>query len=120
MASLMRNAKKFARTVKLNSPYYSIDAAGHSGNTYAHFVREWVFSRRSRLTGQPMCGHMSAAGVYLYTRGEISETRPPGYTTEEVSKMNNVAAPPLEGYEAPAGWFFQEGADPESLWEGIK
>jgi len=119
MAAIVRKAKKFARSVKLNTPYYSVDTAGHSGGSYAHFVREWVFSK-SRLTGQPKCGHMSAAAVYLYTGGEISETRPPGHTAEEISKMNNVSVPPLEGYEAPAGWLFREGSDPDGLWEGVK
>jgi hypothetical protein len=41
---------------------------------------EWTFTEPNRLTGQPMCGHQSAAGVWL-TYGPIHASRPGGLKT---------------------------------------
>ncbi|MBB1252910.1 hypothetical protein H3146_05950 [Streptomyces sp. OF3] len=59
-----REATRFEKTVRVGETYYSVEECQQPwGNELK--VREWTFARKSRLTGQPMCGHMSAAGAWL-------------------------------------------------------
>lgn len=121
MTSIPRAAKKFARSVKMNTPYYSVDEGEPVGSgAETKFTREWIFTKRHPIFNVPMCGHMSAVHVWLYTNGEISSRHPGLPTVEEISKLNNMSVPPLDGYAPPAGWSFSDRSDPEDLWAGYR
>jgi hypothetical protein len=91
-AKTQREAKKFSDSVVPGRTYYSIEE-NHAGYPAPNqLLKEWVFTKRSRLTGQPMCGHLTAAGVYL-TAGPISDTRPPKLMTFKEWSKYEVAGP---------------------------
>ncbi|MCQ6249259.1 hypothetical protein [Streptomyces malaysiensis] len=76
----MRNeAAAFSRSVELNKTYYSIEECVQSwGNE--RYVKEWTFTRRSKLTGDPMDGSVSAALAWLRW-GPLTDTKPEGLRT---------------------------------------
>lgn len=116
--TFLRNAKKFSNSVQLGKAYYSIEEQMANPHTGQSVLREWIFTRKSRLSGQPMCGHMTATAVYMYCGGEISDKRCAGLkTAQEWSELNNSSMIPLEGYDPPPGWTFTEESDPEDMWD---
>ena len=84
-------AAKFARSVRLGHTYYSVET--HAGLFGDHkLLHEWVFTTRSWVTGDPMCGSVSAAGAWL-RNGPLYETRPGGYQTLDEYTNSEVAGP---------------------------
>ena len=116
--TFLRNARKFSASVVPGKTYYSIADMNSAWGSASQVVQEWVFTKKNLITQQPMCGHMTAVAVYMYCAGKISDKRPAGFkTAEEWSKLNNSSKIPTEGYDPPEGWTFQEGSDPEDMWE---
>jgi hypothetical protein len=74
-----KEARQFAASVTPGQTYYSVVDL-HLAWGKGRALMEWVFTEPSRLTGQPMCGHLSAAGVWL-TAGPIHARRPGGLKT---------------------------------------
>lgn len=116
--TFLRNAKKFSKSVELGKTYYSEDQQAPNPHTGQSVLREWVFTKKSFITQEPLCGHMTATAVYMYCGGKISDKRRAGLkTAQEWSKLNNSSQIPLEGYDPPPGWTFTEGSDPEDMWD---
>jgi len=66
-----REAAKFSRSVQLGRIYYSVETFRLPTGDRKLAV-PWVFTRRSRATGDPMCGAVSAAGAWL-RHGPLTE-----------------------------------------------
>lgn len=78
--SAQKEAARFAATVKPGQTLYSVVELNLAwGQSRA--LMEWTFTdRRAPVTGQYMCGHMSAAQVWL-SYGPIHAVRPPRLKT---------------------------------------
>jgi hypothetical protein len=67
-------AKKFAETVVPGRTYYSVVQCNFAWGP-GTLLKEWKFTKRNWRTGQPMCDHLTAAGVWL-SYGPIHDRRP--------------------------------------------
>ncbi|MDH6448210.1 hypothetical protein M2155_000618 [Streptomyces sp. SAI-119] len=105
-------AKQFAKQVELGRPYYVVyDMATNlapyeDSKTYS----EYVFDSRSRLTGLPMTGHMSAV-AFCQNYGPVHEAPPRG--------MRNIADEPRQ-YAGPLGNGDYSGILDESEIRGLE
>ena len=81
-----RDAKRFAREVKLNKPYYFVYKVARNLAPYedSRLYSEIVFTSRSIVTGSALCDGQSAQGL-CERYGPIYDTPPKG--------MRNVATP---------------------------
>jgi len=101
-----KEARRFAATVQPGHTYYSVvDCHWPWGK--GRLLMEWTFGKRSRLTGQPMCGHLTPAGLWL-SYGPIHEKRPGGLQTlAEYERMPGRAPDPARALDmtrlVPAG-----------------
>lgn len=90
-----KEAREFAASVKPGVTYYSVvdlNLAWGKGRA----LMEWTFSGRSLISGQPMSGHLTAAGVWL-SYGPIHAVRPPGIRTlTEISNARQFPPDPAE------------------------
>jgi hypothetical protein len=88
-------AKQFAKQVELGRPYYVVyDMATNlapyeDSKTYS----EYIFDSRSRITGHPMTGHMSAV-AFCQNYGPVYDAPPRG--------LRNIADEPRQ-VGAPLG-----------------
>lgn len=70
-----KEAREFAASVEPGHTYYSVVDC-HFPWGKGRLLQEWTFStRKSWATGQYMCGHLTAAGVWLGF-GPIHKVRP--------------------------------------------
>jgi hypothetical protein len=101
------DAKRFARDVRLGTPYYFVYDVARNAAPYedARLYSEIVFDRHAPLTGTPMAGSMSAVRL-CQTYGPIYDQPPAG--------MRNVAGPgPQVG--APLGDNYEAVLDEAEL-----
>lgn len=93
-------AKKFAREVKLNTPYYTV-------NQMATNLAPWlpdqtysvhVFTEHSFFTGQPMTDGGTAASGLCQRQGPVYDTPPPGLRNI-ADPLPQVDGPLPKGYE---------------------
>ena len=86
-----KEARAFAAKVQRGQTYYSIERVRIAcGPT--ELLQEWVFSGRSPVNGQPMCGHLDAEGVWLGF-GPLYDSRPPKLMTHREWRQVEVAGP---------------------------
>lgn len=85
-------ARRFADSVKPGHTYWSIEKTNPRHPGPKELLQPWVFTKPSRLTGQPMCGHMTAEGAWLRF-GPLYAERPRGLMTFAESKEYEVAGP---------------------------
>lgn len=92
-------AKKFARELKLNTPYYTVnDHAANLGpyeDSQTYSVH--VFTSHSGFTGVPMSGSVSAVGL-CQRQGPVYDTPPRGLRNI-AGPAPQVAGPLPQGYE---------------------
>lgn len=80
-ARVAAEARKFAAKVRVGDVWYSKEEYQQSwGNDVR--LKEHHFTKKCKLTGQPMCGHRTAAAVWL-AHGPLYLHRPAGYQTED-------------------------------------
>ncbi|MFJ2635816.1 MULTISPECIES: hypothetical protein [unclassified Streptomyces] len=99
-----REAREFAATVEPGRTYYSVLDC-HFAWGKGRLLQEWTFSGRSLISGQPRCGHLTAAGVWL-SYGPIHAVRPAGIKTFAEYAASSVSGPdPEEAVQraVPAG-----------------
>jgi hypothetical protein len=85
-------AKRFAETVVPGRTYYSIVNARFAWGP-ERLLQEWTFTKPGLFSaGQPMCGHLSAAGLWL-SYGPIHATRPPRLLTLSEYRRSEVGGP---------------------------
>ncbi|MFC4512559.1 hypothetical protein [Streptomyces ehimensis] len=99
-----REANKFARQVRVGDVWYSVERHTMPWGDVS-FLHEHHFTKIDKLiSGQPMCGHRTAAAVWL-AHGPLYKSRPPGMQT-------------LDEYSASGSWEL-EGAT-EAVVQQIK
>jgi hypothetical protein len=102
-----KEAARFAATVKPGQTLYSVVELNLAWGP-SRALMEWTFTdRRAPVTGQYMCGHMSAAQVWL-SYGPIHATRPPRLKTlDELRRAPQFPPDAAEALDAmqivPAG-----------------
>ncbi|URN11340.1 hypothetical protein LUW77_03355 [Streptomyces radiopugnans] len=87
-----REAAKFSRTAQPGRTYWSVEEFRLPTGTRKLAV-PWKFDRRSRLTGDPMCGAVSAAGAWL--RHGPLHSSPPCQTLAEYLAEADTPDPKL-------------------------
>ncbi|MCD9196055.1 hypothetical protein [Streptomyces albireticuli] len=86
-------ANKFARGVRVGDVWYSVETHAMPWGD-VQFVQEHKFTRKCGLTGQAMCGHRTAAHVWL--EHDLVKRRPAGIPTlEEYSETGSWHLPGL-------------------------
>lgn len=93
------DAKKFARQVELGKPYYIAYSVATNLAPYedSRLYSEIVFTKRSPITGNPMSGSISAAGL-CQRFGPVYD-QPPAGLRSVASPGPQVAGPLPAGYE---------------------
>ncbi|MFD8771416.1 hypothetical protein [Streptomyces sp. NPDC056723] len=93
------DAKRFARQVELGRTYYYVQAHATNLGAYedSHTYSKIVFDKRSPITGNPMSGSLSAAGL-CQRYGPVYE-EPPAGLRDIAGPAPQVAGPLPAGYE---------------------
>lgn len=92
-----KEATAWADTVQLHRTYYTVVTHRHPSGSGTHqLVHEHIAKSRSRITGQPLFGHMSASELWL-GHGPVHTERPPGLQTlrEYVTALDKAPGPEL-------------------------
>ncbi|MEU1778126.1 hypothetical protein ABZ545_01410 [Streptomyces abikoensis] len=79
-AAAHREATRFARQVRVGDVWYSVERHTMPWGDVS-LLHEHHFTKIDKLiSGQPMCGHRTAAAVWL-AHGPLYKSRPPGMQT---------------------------------------
>lgn len=89
--SAQKEAARFAATVKPGRTYYT-QHTHHLPWGDEVLLKEWVFAGSSIVIRQPMCGHMTAAAVWL-GYGPVFDKRPAGVQTVDEYSAQDVGGP---------------------------
>jgi hypothetical protein len=91
-----KEASRFAATVKPNQTYYTVVVHQVAGGGTRELIHEHFVTGHSRITGQYMFGHRSAAALWL-ADGPVYSERPGGITIREYSDKQD-AGPDIRGH----------------------
>lgn len=105
-----RGAKKFAAEAELNKTYYVIEECVQPWGNEPKW-NDYTFTKKSLITGHPMCGSMSAERLVLL-HGPVYDYQPQQGMTG-ISETPKQLFEPFGGGKAAHGRSLEDDAYPE-------
>lgn len=91
------DADRFADTVQLHKTYYTVVVHQLPWGGQHKLIHEHIAKGRSRITGEPMFGHMSASQLWL-THGPVFAERPSSLQTLREYSDKRDPGPDIRGH----------------------